>query len=109
MPKEDQMGIYLRTDYFSWNPLFWNEASAKYLCLGLGWCRRMTKPLYAPLKKDTPCGHQLQILDSLPFQEIKDGWKSVALEFAPETRGEVSFMDEHSIIVDYMEVVRGSI
>jgi len=44
-------------------------------------------------------------LDALPFQEVKDGWLTVALQYAPETRAEVSFIDEHSIIVDSMQVV----
>lgn len=46
-----------------------------------------------------------QVLGSNPFQELNDGWLSVALEAAPLTSGEVSYMDEHSIVMDYLQEV----
>uniref|UniRef100_A0A7S3VSL6 Uncharacterized protein n=1 Tax=Dunaliella tertiolecta TaxID=3047 RepID=A0A7S3VSL6_DUNTE len=48
------------------------------------------------------------VLDSIPFPELRDGWMSVALEFTSPTMGRVSYMDEYTVVLDYMKVAGGT-
>ncbi|KAF5840090.1 hypothetical protein DUNSADRAFT_17825, partial [Dunaliella salina] len=48
------------------------------------------------------------VFDSMPFPKLKDGWVSVALETTSPTMGRVSYMDEYTVVVDFMKVPGGT-
>eukprot|EP00983_Pelagomonas_calceolata_P020972 658986-Pelagomonas_calceolata.AAC.2 len=47
----------------------------------------------------------MQIMDTMPFPEINDGWGRVFWEFGSSFQGKISHMDYYSITFDSMRVV----
>uniref|UniRef100_A0A7S3R7G0 Protein kinase domain-containing protein n=1 Tax=Dunaliella tertiolecta TaxID=3047 RepID=A0A7S3R7G0_DUNTE len=68
---------------------------------------RRNTTVYVPAREVLGLVYWL-VLDSVPFPELRDGWVSVVLEYTPPTRGRVSYMDEYTLVLDFLKVPGGA-